>query len=156
MSLASLRLPVPLRLALRELRGARRGFGIFLGCLVLGVTAIAGIGSFAGALTQGLEREGRAILGGDAGFSVVQREMTAEEHASLDRNGTLGRVALLRAMARTEAGDASLAELKAVDGTYPLVGTVVLDPPMPVADALKERPACSVLSPIRCCSAASV
>ncbi|UDQ90645.1 FtsX-like permease family protein [Xanthobacter autotrophicus] len=139
MSLATSRLPVPLRLALRELRGARRGFGIFLGCLVLGVAAIAGIGSFAGALTQGLEREGRAILGGDAGFSVVQREMTAEERASLDRHGTLGSVALLRAMARTEAGDASLAELKAVDGTYPLVGTVGLDPPVPVADALKEK-----------------
>lgn len=139
MTASNPRLPLPLRLALRELRGARRGFGIFLGCLVLGVTAIAGIGSFAGALTQGLEREGRAILGGDAGFSVVQREMTAEERASLDRHGTLGSVALLRAMARTEAGDATLAEMKAVDGTYPLVGTVGLDPPMPVADALKEK-----------------
>ncbi|MEP9354604.1 FtsX-like permease family protein [Xanthobacter sp. KR7-65] len=139
MAALSLRLPLAARLALRELRGAKRGFGIFLGCLVLGVTAIAGIGSFAGALTQGLEREGRAILGGDAAFTLVQRDMTAEERASLERHGTLGTVALLRAMARTEGGDAALAELKAVDATYPLVGSPVLDPPIPLTDALAAR-----------------
>jgi hypothetical protein len=32
-----------LRLALRELRGGVRGFGVFLACLALGVAAIAGI-----------------------------------------------------------------------------------------------------------------
>ena len=56
------RQPLAFTLALRELRGARRGFGIFLACLAVGVMAIAGIGSFARALTEGLEREGRAEL----------------------------------------------------------------------------------------------
>lgn len=133
------RLPAAVRLALRELRGARRGFGVFLGCLVLGVTAIAGIGSFAGALTQGLEKEGRVILGGDIGLTVVQREMTAEERALLTPHGTLASTTLLRAMARTTDGEAALAEVKAVDATYPLVGTVEIDPPMPLAEALAER-----------------
>ena len=111
---AAPRLPRSLRFALRELRGARRGFGVFLGCLVLGVMAIAGIGSFAGALTQGLEREGRAILGGDAAFTLVQREASADERAVLESAGTLGTTALLRVMARTAGGDAALAEVKAV------------------------------------------
>ncbi|MFG1379520.1 ABC transporter permease [Xanthobacter autotrophicus] len=133
------RLPRSLRFALRELRGARRGFGVFLGCLVLGVMAIAGIGSFAGALTQGLEREGRAILGGDAAFTLVQREASADERAALESAGTLGTTALLRVMARTAGGDAALAEVKAVDGRYPLVGQVALSPPAPLADVLGEQ-----------------
>ncbi|MFS8036214.1 ABC transporter permease [Xanthobacter sp. AM11] len=129
-------LPRSLAFALRELRGARRGFGVFLACLALGVMAIAGIGSFAGALTRGLEREGRAILGGDAAFAVVQRQATAQEFQSLAAGGTLSTVALLRAMARTPGGDVALAEVKAVDGPYPLVGEVTLSPPAPLAGVL--------------------
>lgn len=131
--------PLALRLAVRELRGAKRGFGVFLACLVLGVMAIAGIGSFAGALTNGLEREGRAILGGDAAFTLVQREATPEERALLEGGGRVATVDFLRAMARTEGGDAALAEVKAVDGLYPLAGTVGLSPPVPLAAVLGER-----------------
>ncbi len=71
----------PLRLALRELRGGLRGFGVFLACIALGVTAIAGVGSFARSLGDGLAREGRVILGGDASFSLIHREATAPERA---------------------------------------------------------------------------
>ncbi|MDQ4134590.1 MAG: hypothetical protein M3158_00235, partial [Pseudomonadota bacterium] len=59
------RLPLVLRLALRELRGGLKGFGIFLACIALGVTAIAGVTSISRSLTEGLTREGRKILGGD-------------------------------------------------------------------------------------------
>ena len=38
------------RFALRELRGGLRGFFVFLACIALGVTAIAGVGSFARSL----------------------------------------------------------------------------------------------------------
>ncbi|MFG1480860.1 FtsX-like permease family protein [Xanthobacter sp. V4C-4] len=129
------RLPLPVALALRELRGARRGFGIFLACLTVGVMAIAGIGSFARALTEGLEREGRAILGGDIAYAVVQREATPDESAEIAAGATVSQVALLRAMARATSGDAALVELKAVDRAYPLVGTLDLEPPQPL-DAL--------------------
>jgi putative ABC transport system permease protein len=136
---AASRLPVSLRLALRELRGARRGFGIFLACLALGVMAIAGIGSFAGALTDGLAREGRAILGGDAGFTLIQRAASPQEQALLEAGGKVGQVAFLRAMARTGAGDATLVEMKAVDATYPMVGAVATTPAAPLLDLLAER-----------------
>ncbi|MGU3492689.1 ABC transporter permease [Xanthobacteraceae bacterium A53D] len=138
LSRAPLRLKAAFTFALRELRGAKRGFGIFLACLVLGVMSIAGVGSFARALTDGLAREGRSILGGDAAFTLVQREATAEEQAVLAAGGTMGRVALSRAMARIPSGDATLVELKAVGGTYPQVGTAELQPAIPFADALKE------------------
>lgn len=125
------RLSTSFTFALRELRGARRGFGIFLACLALGVMAIAGIGSFARALTEGLEREGRAILGGDAAFTLVQRPASADELSFLEGRGHLSTVALLRAMARTSSGDAALVELKAVDGAWPLAGSVEMEPALP-------------------------
>ena len=52
-------LPLVLRLALRELRGGLKGFGIFLACIALGVAAIAGVSSISRSLTEGLTRERR-------------------------------------------------------------------------------------------------
>lgn len=59
-------LPLPLRFALRELRGGLRGFYIFLACLALGVAAIAAVGTVRSAIDQGIASEGAALLGGDA------------------------------------------------------------------------------------------
>ena len=42
-------------------------------------------------------------------------------------------------MARTGDGRLALVELKAVDGIYPMLGELTLDPKMPVADLLAER-----------------
>src|SRR6185369_13379932 len=48
-------------------------------------------------------------------------------------------VASLRAMARAGNGQLGLVELKAVDGNYPLLGEVALDPKMPLDELLAER-----------------
>jgi putative ABC transport system permease protein len=74
-------LPLLLRLALRELRGGLKGFGIFLACIALGVAAIAGVSSLSRSLTEGISREGRRILGGDMAFSLLQREASEAERA---------------------------------------------------------------------------
>jgi putative ABC transport system permease protein len=128
-----------LRLALRELRGGVRGFGVFIACIALGVFAIAGVGSSAQALVDGLAREGRTILGGDLSFNLIQREATPAERAFLDRHGSVSAAATLRAMARTADGRATLVEVKAVDGAYPLYGTVGTDATAPLADLLARR-----------------
>ena len=52
-------------LALRDLRGTLRHFGIFLACIALGVFAISGINGLARSLTDGLDGQARSILGGD-------------------------------------------------------------------------------------------
>src|SRR5262249_26114965 len=106
---------LPLRLALRELRGGLRGFYVFIACIALGVMAIAGIGSLSASLVDGLERDGRIILGGDLSFSLSHREATAEELAFLETQGHVSAAATLRAMARTGDGRSALVELKAVD-----------------------------------------
>ena len=45
---------LPLRLALRELRAGARGFYVFIACIALGVMAIAGVGSVAASLADGI------------------------------------------------------------------------------------------------------
>ena len=101
-SLASL--PLVLRLALRDMRGGFRGFGIFLACIALGVAAIVGVGSVSLGLSDGLAREGRRILGGDVAFSLIHREMAPQERAWLAAQGSVSSVAGLRAMARRQEG----------------------------------------------------
>jgi putative ABC transport system permease protein len=132
-------LPVILRLAARELRGGVQGFVVFLLCLALGVAAIASVGSLARGLTEGLAREGRSILGGDAAFTLLHREAAPSERAVLASRGQVSGVATLRAMARAESGDATLVELKAVDRAWPLIGSATLDPSAPLADSLAAR-----------------
>ena len=127
---------LPLRYALREMRGGLSGFYVFVACIALGSMAIAGVGSLAASLADGLSREGQVILGGDLYFTLIQREIADNEKTFLQGRGALSSAATLRAMARSEGGEATLVELKAVDGNYPLYGAVTLDPPSPLTDAL--------------------
>src|SRR3954468_12353585 len=128
-----------LRYALRELQGGLRGFYVFIACIALGVMAIAGVGSVAASLGDGLAREGRTLLGGDVAFSLIQREAQPDEVAFLRSRGQVSVAATLRAMARAGDGRLALVELKAVDGNYPMLGELTLDPKIPMADLLAEH-----------------
>ncbi|HWA29549.1 MAG TPA: hypothetical protein VG867_00545, partial [Rhizomicrobium sp.] len=66
--------------ARRELRGGLSGFRIFFACLVLGVAAIAGVGSLADAMLAGMASQGRVLLGGDVSVQLVHREAAPDEH----------------------------------------------------------------------------
>jgi putative ABC transport system permease protein len=125
-----------LRFALRELRAGLRGFYVFIACIALGSLAIAGVGSLAASLADGLAREGRIILGGDLAFTLIQREAGPSEQEFLQSHGQVSSAATMRAMARAPDGQATLVEMKAVDASYPLFGQVLLDPPIALADAL--------------------
>ncbi len=131
-----------LTLARRELRGGIRGFRIFLLCLMLGVAIIAAVGSLSAAVVAGIAADARSILGGDLDIRLIHRAATDEERAALDAAGQVSELRELRAMARAatpaaaEAADRLLVELKAVDGAYPLYGTVTLDPARPLDQAL--------------------
>ena len=136
-SLPLARLPVALRLAVREMRGGLSGFAIFLACLAVGVASIAGVGSLAGAMQDGLAREGRSILGGDLGLSLIHRELSPETLTELDGLGDVARFATLTGMARTDAGESATVSVKAVDGAYPLAGTLALEGGGALDDALR-------------------
>ncbi|WP_410170498.1 ABC transporter permease [Aurantimonas coralicida] len=129
-----------LRFALREMRGGLSGFYIFLACITLGVAAIGAVNSVATMMTSGIAQEGRAILGGDLRFALVQREANAEEMAYFNELGDVAEAASLRSMVRLPDGtDQSLAEVKAIDGAYPLFGTLETTPAAPLGDLLAER-----------------
>ncbi len=122
-------LPIPLRLALRELRGGLAGFRIFVACLILGVTAIAAVGSLTSAIQESITREGQSILGGDIEINIFQQEADQALYTWAEGYGRLSSSARLRTMARTvpENGEASstLVELRAVDNLYPLYGNFI-------------------------------
>ena len=127
------------RIARRELRGGLKGFRIFLLCLALGVAAIAAVGTLRAAIQSGLEDQGAALLGGDAQMEFTYRFADAEELAFMDRTATRrSEVVDFRSMA-VIADDSALTQIKAVDANYPLYGTVTLDPPIPLADALATK-----------------
>lgn len=128
-----------LRLAWRDLRGGLRGFGVFIACLALGVMTIAAVASASRGLTEGLNREGRRILGGDAAFGLIHREATAEELSFLARHGRLSAIATMRGMANAGEKGAALVEIKAVDAAYPVIGEVVSEPAAPLAELIALR-----------------
>ncbi|MGD9541193.1 ABC transporter permease [Methylocystis sp.] len=133
-------LPFSLRFALRDLLGDPRGFGVFIACIAIGVAAISGVSGLSRSLAEGLAREGRTILGGDASFSLVSREFSSEQRAFFEARGKLSEISLMRAMASRDDGEAALVEIKAVDpATYPAFGAVALEPDVPLAEALAER-----------------
>jgi putative ABC transport system permease protein len=128
---------VALRLARRELRGGVRGFRVFLACLVLGVGAIAAVGSLGAAVEAGIRADARTLLGGDVSARLVYRPASDDERRFLAASGRLSETARLRAMARSPGGERhTLVELQAVDAAYPLYGAVALSPAQPLGAAL--------------------
>lgn len=128
------------RLMRRELRGGLRGFGVFLGCLFLGVFAIAAIGSFSAAARSGLLADASALLGGDLEVRLVHRPLDEPQQVYLRQQGRLAEVLELRTMAAALDGERRvLVELKAVDASYPLYGQLPLAPEQPLQQALELR-----------------
>lgn len=127
------------RFAARELRGGLRGFRIFLACLALGVAAIAAVGSIRAGITEGLTREGSAILGGDAQMEFTYRFASELERAWMAENANqVSEVTDFRSMAVVDNNgvtERGLTQVKSVDELYPLVGAVQLSPEMPLATA---------------------
>ncbi|MFK7944185.1 MAG: ABC transporter permease, partial [Paracoccaceae bacterium] len=111
--------------ALRELRGGLAGFRIFLACLILGVMGLAAVGSVTSAIQRGLSAEGQSILGGDAQLSFAYRFATDEERAWMDARGEISEVVTMRSLLR-KGREQALAEVKAVDGAYPLYGAATV------------------------------
>ena len=127
------------RFAIRDLRGGIAGLRIFLLCIALGVTAIVGVESLASALNDGLGREGRVILGGDASFWLIHRRLSADEQRFLESYGSLSTIATLRGMARAANGDAALVEIKAVEPSWPRIGAAGFAPSISLDEALSEK-----------------
>ncbi|MAM12877.1 MAG: glycosyl transferase family 1 [Rhizobiaceae bacterium] len=133
-------LSLALKFALREMRGGLSGFYIFLSCIALGVAAIAAVNSVSDAVNAGIAERGREILAADIRFERDNEALAGDELAYVEGLGTMSQSVTMRSMTRLPDGsDQSLAEVKAVDGLYPLYGTVISDPAMPLDAALSRN-----------------
>jgi putative ABC transport system permease protein len=136
-------LSVAARIAGRELRGGLRGFRVFLACLALGVGAIAAVGSVRASIEAGLEREGAAILGGDAQLELTYRFAEPAERAWMEGVAeAVSEIVDFRSMAVVGTGETAergLTQVKGIDAAYPLYGAVELDPPMSLDAALSRQ-----------------
>ena len=131
-------------IARRELRGGLRGFRIFLLCLLLGVAAIAGIGSVRSAIDAGIGGEASILLGGNAEMHFTHRRASPEEQDWIAANSLQSsEILTFRSMlqARYESGtpELGLSQVKAVDAAYPLYGEIILEPAISLQAALQEQ-----------------
>jgi putative ABC transport system permease protein len=119
------------------MRNGFDGFRIFIACLALGVMVIAAVGALGDALRSGLTKQGESILGGDVVFARTHIRGTPGDQAVFRGLGRVSETATLRTMARlVDGSDSALAELKGVDGAYPLAGAATLKSGASFADAL--------------------
>ena len=135
-------LKIAIRFAARELRGGLVGFRVFLACLALGVAAIAAVGTVRAGIEAGLEKEGAALLGGDAEVEFTYRFARDAELNFLNEIATtVSETVNFRSMIvveQTAGVERGLTQIRAVDTAYPLVGQVTLDPAISLDTALAD------------------
>lgn len=128
------------RIAWRDLRGSITAAVIILGCLTLGVATITGVGSLRASLTDTLERDARALLGGDLVVESTYRELPPEElEAIVPADATVAHTITTNAIAFADNGRQVPVALKAIDGAYPLYGVVGIEPLVPLGEALADQ-----------------
>ncbi len=133
-----------IRVALVDLRGDLRRFGILLACLALGTATIAGVSSVGAALQGAILRDANTLLGGDLNIFRADRRANPDELAYIQ---TLGQVTETistnsRGDAVDDSGNTAFLDLYAVDDNYPLYGNVVspqLTPGTKLSDLLAEK-----------------
>lgn len=132
---------LPVRYALRDLRGALGSFRVVLMCLLLGVAAIASVQFISRSVLDSIERDGRTILGAD----IIVRNLNAPASPDLrqwfaQQQGVLSESIETRVMLSNAVTlDNTLVELKAVDDVYPLYGVFQTDAGDDLGPLLQDR-----------------
>jgi len=120
------------RMALREIRASWQRLLFFFICIAVGVASIVAIRSVIQSVRQGLTREARAMTGADV---VVRSDRPLGEkiRAAVERERASGRVSvvseaveLATMVRRTGVPTTRMVELRAVESTFPLYGTMTL------------------------------
>jgi putative ABC transport system permease protein len=107
------------RLLGREMRSGE--LRLLFAALVVAVAAVTAVGFFADRVRHGLERQARQMLGGD--LVLVADHPLPETHAGeARRRGLQMAETLVFPSMVMGAGQAQLADIKAVSGGYPCAG----------------------------------
>lgn len=132
---------LPLRYALKDLRGTVATFRTVLLCLILGIAAITAVQMTSRSVLESIRENGRSLLGGDIVIRNVQSPAPRDLRDWLGgRGAAMTETIEARVMlANAATDDATLVELKAVGPGYPNYGEVVSDTGTDVQALLREK-----------------
>jgi len=133
-----------IRIAWRELRAARTRFLFVILSVAVGVGSLTGVRGFSHSFRGMLLREARTLMAADLTariFALPTPEqaatLSALEHRGVERTWITETVTMASSAATP---DPLLISVKAVDPrVYPFYGTVTLDPPRALRDALDDQ-----------------
>ena len=130
-------IPASLRFCFRELRQPGIGLWSLFATLVFAITVLAVCTNLTQTIRDATLQSAQQTIGGDISLRLFHRTPTPEEIAFLERFGQLSLTAEQRIMVASEnEGTSILAEMKAVDSTYPLYGDLVLSSNSSIKTAL--------------------
>lgn len=134
-----------LRLLVRESRGALGRLLLLSLSVGVGVTAVVGVDALVASIELGIRHRSREMLGGD--LAIESRRPLPDLTPFLPddmRRAPRVDLTVLSTMVRTDVGNSSLSELKAIDQTragFPLAGELLLAPRRPLAALLDDESA---------------
>ncbi len=129
------------RIATRELRSSPGKFAFVLLSVAIGVAALTGVRGFSASFRSMLLLRARSIMAADIAARMTEAPTPAEQSA-LDKIQGLEAtpvIEMLSMASSTTSLDPLLVALKAVDpAKYPFYGDVVLEPAIPLREALTD------------------
>jgi len=122
-----------MRIAARDMRGRARSLWLLAAGVFIGTAAVALVATTSQSLIDGARQGALESVGGDLSLRLTHRPPNRDELAAMAREGEVGMVTELRAMAGAGSRDAApgravLVELKGVGPDYPLYGTLKTRP----------------------------
>jgi putative ABC transport system permease protein len=135
-----------IRMAWRETRPAFKRFLFLIAAIALGVGSLTGLKGFSQALDRSISRSARDLIAADMvvrlGSLPTDGDLSVLE-SLVNRGAELTRtIETLSMVSSAKVSDPILSDIRAVDPqVYPFFGTVELDPPMPLREALTDNSA---------------
>lgn len=119
----------------REIRSMRHHMIVLVGSIAMGVAAMTAVHALGDSIRQGLKEQSRPMLAGDL---VVQSMHPFPNDIRKLKTKSSSETKEMLSMVSNQAGTPLLSELKAIDGSYPLYGSVRLSKTVPLSKLLTE------------------
>jgi putative ABC transport system permease protein len=118
------------RMAWRDSRASRRKLFLFSCSIVLGIAALAALGSLGSNLERAIEDQTRELLGADLVLHSREAFTPDVEQWMRDLGGEQSRLVSLNSMILLpRTGGTRLAQVRALQGNFPFFGRLETDPP---------------------------
>ena len=117
-------------MAWRDGKASGKRLGLFMGSIILGITAVVAIQSFSENLQNNIALQSKALMGAD--YLIDSRQLPNERVLEIidSLGGAEGREVNFASMAAFPKSDASkLVRVQGIDGNYPIYGGFETEPP---------------------------